>query len=100
MANAEVRINSIFDGILVEGKALAGGDQIKLTDNSGLVEFTLIRGTKVSVAIIGTDVVREITVPTTTTIKTFNLLDPDISTGDDIFKVQVPDIIVAERRSL
>jgi hypothetical protein len=60
------------------------------------VEFILPRGQKVTVAVAGTSLVRTITVPDR---ESFNLFDPDIA-DDDVFKVQVPLLVMAERRSL
>lgn len=100
IANREVRLHVGFNGTIVEGKVVAGTDINKLTDVNGRVEFNLIRGQKVTVAIIGTELARDIIVPTDATVKVFNLMDPDIVTGPDHFQVQVPNIITAERRSL
>lgn len=99
LRNVEVRLHSSFDGTIVDDRLVAGQDVVKLTDDTGHVEFILVRGQKVTVAISGTDIVREITVPTDSSVKIFKLLDPSIA-GDDVFKVQVPDIVFAERRSL
>ena len=100
IANQEVRLHVGFNGTLVEGKLVAGTDVKKLSDQNGRVEFNLVRGQQVTVAIIGTDLARDITVPTDSTVKTFNLLDPGIVSGPDHFQVQIPTIITAERRSL
>jgi hypothetical protein len=96
----QVRIYSPFSGIAFEGFNVAGSDVIKRTDEEGFVEFQLVRGQKVSVAIMGTDLVRDIIVPTDPDIKRFNLLDPAVGEGEDIFVVQVPSLIYAERRTL
>lgn len=99
LAYRQVRIHTNFNGVLVEGKLMAGGDLIGNTDLNGHVEFMLARGQKISVAVIGTDLVRDITVPTDTAVLAFNLLDPTLSTND-IFRVQVPELVYAERRTL
>jgi len=99
LRNVEVRVHTEFNGILVESKLMTGGDVIKLSDESGHVEFVLARGQLVTVAVMGTDLVRTITVPTDPAVTVFNLLDPTIA-GEDIFKVQIPNLIYAERRSL
>ena len=99
LRNQEVRVHSQFNGTIVEGMHLAGGDVIKLTDDDGYVSFTLVRGQRVAVAIIGTNLVRDILVPTDPTIQVFNLLDPNIA-SEDVFKVSVPDLIYAEQRTL
>lgn len=100
LQNVEVRLHGRFGGTLIDEKALAGEDLVQKTDSRGRVEFTLVRGQELSVSIIGTSIFRNIIVPTSSSVSIFNLLDPDISTGDDIFTVQVPVIISAERRSL
>lgn len=100
LAYRMVSVHNRFQGELVENKFIAGRDETKLTDTCGHASFTLVRGCTATVAISGTDVARDILVPTDPTVKTFNLLDPDVGTGEDVFKVQVPDIIYAERRSL
>lgn len=100
IANREVRLHIAFAGNIVDDKLVAGTDIVKLTDENGLVEFSLVRGQKVTVAIIGTNLARDIVVPTSSSVTTFNLLDPDIVTGPDHFQVQVPRITTAERRSL
>jgi len=96
LINQEVRVNMEFTGSLIADKLLAGGDLVKLTDAEGKVEFILPRGQKVSVAVAGTSLVRTITVPDR---ESFYLFDPDIA-DDDVFRVQVPDLVMAERRSL
>lgn len=82
------------------GKLVASQTLSKLTDRNGAAQFFLVRGVKVTVSIPGTDIVRDITVPTDPAVKVFGLLDAAVGDGDDVFKVQVPDIIYAERRSL
>lgn len=99
LVGQEVILHVEYNGILVDDKIVAGGSFIKATDENGHVEFTLARGQKVNVSIPGTDLRRTITVPTDATKFEFNLLDPSIS-GEDIFKVQVPNVVYAERRSL
>jgi hypothetical protein len=96
LINQEVRLHIGFTGQSFGDKTVAGGDLRALTDDTGKAEFLLPRSQKVGVAITGTTLVRTITVPDK---DTFNLLDPDLA-DDDIFRVQVPDIVVAERRSL
>jgi hypothetical protein len=99
LAFREVRIHGNFNGVLVEGKLMAGNDLVLRTDIDGHVEVVLVRGQKIAVAVIGTDLVRDITVPTDPTVLSFNLLDPALA-GPDIFKVQVPELVYAERRTL
>lgn len=99
LAFREIRIHTDFNGILVDGRVMAGGDIVVKTDVNGHVEVPLVRGQSIAVGIAGTDLVRDITVPTDPAVVTFNLMDPALA-GPDIFKVQVPDIIYAERRTL
>ena len=96
----QVRVHNTFRGATVDNRLVAGSDLIRRTDLDGHVEFQLVRGQRVSVAIMGTDLVRDITVPTNPEIKRFNLLDPAVSVGEDTFKVQIPQIVYAERRTL
>ena len=99
IVDQEVRLHSSFDGTIVDDHVIAGQDVIKKTDSAGHVEFTLVRGQKLTVAITGTDLIRTITVPSDSSVSTFMLLDPSIA-GEDVFKVRVPDVVFAERRSL
>ena len=100
LGNVEVSVYNAFRGELVEGKLVAGGQQAKITNQNGRVEFNLVRGTRVTVAISGTNIVRDIVVPTDPAVSIFQLLGADPPTGDDHWKVQVPNLIYAERRSL
>lgn len=99
LINQEVQLRSEFNGSLVDGKVMVGTTLSKLTDVDGHVEFTLVRGQKFGVAVAGTSLFRTITVPVDQTKSTFNLFDPDIA-DQDVFRVQVPELIVAERRTL
>lgn len=98
--NIEVSVYNAFRGDLVEGKLVSESSQRKITDSNGRVEFFLVRGTKLTVAISGTSIVRDIVVPTDPSVLIFPLLGADPGTGDDHWKVQVPDLVYAERRSL
>jgi hypothetical protein len=100
LQNQEVRLHVGFTGDEVDDKVVAGDDLVRSTDENGRVDFVLVRGLRVTVAVPGTDLSREIIVPTDSTISLFNLLDPTVVTGEDMFKVQVPDLVVAERRTL
>lgn len=97
---AEVRVYNEFSGLTPIAAVVTGGDLIEFTDESGHAEFSLIRGQKVTVSVQGTPLVRSVTVPTDPSVKLVDLLlDPSI--GDpDVFKAMVPDLIVAERRTL
>jgi len=96
----EVRVFAQHTSTIVDNRLMVGSDLIERSDAEGHVEFQLLRGQKVSVAIEGTPLTRDIVVPADTSIKRFNLLDPTVGAGDDAFKVQVPNIVYAERRSL
>lgn len=99
LQNVEVAVHNGYSHVMVEGKAIAGGQVTKLTDKNGRVEFSLVRGSKVTVAIVGTSIVRDIEVPTDTSVAVFGLLEGDVG-RDDVFSVQIPDIEFAQRRSL
>lgn len=99
LVNQEVRLHFRFNGAMVGDSVAVGGEQIGVTDADGRISFQLMRGQLVSVAIPGTNVVRDITVPTDPAVKTFNLLDPSIA-GEDVFKVVVPNLVYADRRTL
>jgi hypothetical protein len=99
LANRQVLIHSAYKGEFIDGNNFAGGSMGKLTDARGHVEFMLLRGVSVTVAIHGTGLVRDVTVPTDQSLAAFNLLDPAIGT-DDVFVVQVPKVNFAARRSL
>jgi hypothetical protein len=74
------------------------GAEVKLyTDQLGHAETMLVKGSKVVVSIAGTNIVREIVVPTTGT--EFKVNDA-IAAADDLFQIQIPDIPAAVRRTL
>lgn len=100
LRSVEVCVYNAFRGDIVEDKLVAEGQQSRCTDNDGHVEFSLVRGTKVTVAISGTSIVRDIEVPTDPELAVFSLLGKVSGVQDDVFVVQYPDIISAERRSL
>lgn len=95
----EVRLYSRFNGQLSNGRVVAGYAKNALTDKNGHVEFVLVCGLPITVAIAGTELVRDLIVPADPMITRFNLLDPSLGTND-VFKVQVPNISYATRRSL
>jgi len=68
------------------------------TDKLGWARVKLVRGARMTLSISGTNLAREILVPTEG--ESFDLLDPAISVDGDSFKVQIPNIVVGERRSL
>lgn len=99
LKNAEVQVapenkNSLVGDVLVADYAAT-----KSTDENGLVEFPLIRGLVVTVAIPGTHIQRRVTVPTDPAVTFFNLLDPALGVSD-AFKVAQPVLVAAERRTL
>jgi hypothetical protein len=100
LRSVEVTIYNSYHFNLVEDRLVTEGQQSRTTDNDGHVEFSLVRGTRVTVAISGTSIVRDIVVPTDPELSVFPLLGPEAAAGDDVFKVQVPVLIAAERRSL
>lgn len=66
------------------------------TDQAGHAETMLIKGALLDVAIPGTGIVRQITVPSSGT--EFNLMD-ELIAADDLFQIQTPDIPLTIRRS-
>jgi len=100
LSGQQVKVFNPLKGELIEGKLVTGREQVRLTDKNGHVSFNLVRGAKYTVAITGTSIVRDIIAPTDPAVKIFPLLGEDVGTQDDVFKVQVPDIIFAERRTL
>lgn len=99
-ANQEVLVYTRMDGQIIDGKVLVPSEPARLlSDTNGHVELMLVRGTKITVAVAGTDIVRDIEVPTDDSVSSFNLLDPTKG-SNDVFKVQVPVLEYAARRSL
>lgn len=99
IANRSVLVYLRLQGTQIEGKAVVGGSSRGWTDKAGHAEFLLPRGARISVSIAGTDLSRDIDVPTDPAITTFDLLDPNFG-KDDLFAVQQPNIPFAARRSL
>lgn len=98
--NLLVQLHSSTQTALVEGRLVAGASQAKLSDADGHVEFSMVRGVSYTVSIASTDVVRDVLAPVDPATLTFNMLGGGSSIVNDAFKVQVPDIVYAERRSL
>lgn len=94
----EVRLYSRFNGQLSNGRVVAGYSKNALTDKDGHAEFELVRGLPLTAAVAGTTLVRDLVVPTDPLVTRFNLLDPALGTND-VFKVQVPNVPYATRRS-
>lgn len=96
--SVEVAIFPVVGG-LIDGKVVTGGRLSKLTDENGRAEFTLVRGQEVDVVVVGTDIVRRVLPPEDADTDTFNMFDASYGTQEDYFKVRVPNIVFAERRS-
>ena len=99
LSDVRVRVFTTPQLNQVDGFLITGGALEAITGNDGTAQFSLVRGTAVTVAIDGTDLVREIVVPSDTEEGLFNLLDPSIG-PDDYFRVKQPNIEYAQRRSL
>jgi hypothetical protein len=100
LVGRRVSVYSPTRGSLVENRLVTGQQDSKLTDRNGNVEFTLVRGVRYTVSIAGTDIVRDIVAPEDPTVKSFPLLGAAFGTVDDVFTVQVPNVVYAERRSI
>ena len=68
------------------------------TDRLGRASTLLIRGARLTLSVAGTNLAREILVPQDG--QSFDLLDPNVSVDNDAYKVQIPNILVGEVRSL
>ena len=84
---------------MVEGKLVTGVQQAVRTDTQGRARFTLIRGVHYTVSVSGTDIVRQVAAPTDPAIAVFSLLDPAVGIQDDLFTVDRPKLVYAEKRS-
>jgi hypothetical protein len=100
LMDCEVRVGNSFKGQVIGGKVIAGTSDVKRTDSNGRVEFLLVRGQQVTVAIVGTSLVKDVIPPTDPAVTIFNLLDPALGPQQDYFRVRVPEIAVADRRNL
>jgi hypothetical protein len=100
VVNAEVTVYGASRAVMVDGKLVMWEPTMKRTDKNGRVEFMLVRGISATVSISGSSVVRDIVVPTDEDILVFNLLGSEAGATDDNFKVVVPQLTYAERRSL
>lgn len=99
LSGVQVRVfnrKGLFEksGLLVAGRQLQ-----TITKEDGRAEFQLVRGMEVEVAVDGTSLVRQITVPEDPAEGVFNLLDPSIG-PDDYFRVKQPHIEYAYKRTL
>jgi len=95
----EVLLYNEFNGYQREGKTVVGGPLRLLTDDAGHAEALIARGSRITVAIGGTPLARDILVPTDTSIESLNLLS-SANGRNDVFTVQVPNLNYAVRRSL
>lgn len=100
LADCEVRVGNGFKGQVIGGRVVAGTTDVKRTDKNGRVEFLLVRGQQVTVAIVGTSLVKDVIPPTDPAVTIFNLLDPALGPQQDYFRVRVPEMAVADRRNL
>lgn len=99
VADLEVKVRLKSATTLLGGVLVVGSQSTVRTDSSGRAEFYLPRGAEVTVVLTGTTIARDVTVPSDPDLASFNLLDAAYGT-DDAFKVQVPDLEFANRRSL
>ncbi len=100
VVGTEVSVRNPFNGSLVDGKLVVGADLVLRSDAAGHVEFSLVRGQKYSVAVSGTNLVKEVTTPTDPGVTSFMLFDPAYSTQEDYFRARVPQIPIMERRNI
>ncbi len=98
--NRQVIVTNSFTNKSVKPDVVVSGTYADVrTDKNGYAALYLVRGIEVTIAIHGTNMVRNITVPTDPAQQTFNMLGPDL--GDqDAFSVAVPEIPYATRRTL
>ena len=87
--------NDYVPGLVTESIGVLGRTVEMVTDQAGHAEMLLVKGSTVSVTIVGTGISRQIVVPSTSS---FDVMD-EIATADDLFEIQVPDIPAAVRRS-
>jgi hypothetical protein len=99
LANRAILLTSTFKGSSVEGKVVVDAPMQQLTDMEGHVEFLLVRGQSFTVAVAGTNIVRDFSTPLDQGVVSFDMLDPAYS-SDDVFNVQKQEINFASRRSL
>jgi hypothetical protein len=92
----EVLVHNDYTSQLKGEYTIVGGPERYLTDSDGYVEVPLVRGLVISVGLVGTNLLRKVTVPTDPSVTKFNLLDPKYGV-DDAFTVQQADLPYAER---
>ena len=98
--NIEVTVYNKYSTLPVDGRLVVEGTVRMVTDSEGHAEVYLLRGAKVTVSISGTAITRDVTVPSDPTTSTFSLLGSEVGAQDDAFRVQVPVLNYAARRSL
>lgn len=98
-ATQEVTVFSSYKAGLLHDAMIVGGPERFLTDANGYVEFPLLRGAVFDIGLVGSPMIRRVTVPTDTTVLKFNVFDPDYG-QDDNFTVQRADIPYAQRTTL
>lgn len=100
LANQEVLLSvSDTQGLQVSGSTVIGNTSKLLTDSTGYAQVLLVRNTKVTVAIGGTALARDVCIPTDPSITSLDLLSPSVG-RDDLFSVQAPVLDFAVRRTL
>lgn len=97
--NQEVLISTAdTQGLQVGGATILGSNTKLLTDNTGRAQILLTRGIKVTVAIGGTGLARDVCIPGDPSVLTLDLLSSSVG-RDDLFAVQAPVLDYAVRRS-
>lgn len=99
VAGQSILLYNRFKGDQVEGTIVAGAPVHLLTDDNGHAEVLLVRGLKITMALAGTTLVRDIDVPSDQSVQSFDMLDPAYGT-DDLFKAKIPNLDYAVRRTL
>jgi hypothetical protein len=99
MVNRKILIQYSNQYLTVSGKTvLAGADEAE-TDETGYVDFPIVRGLRFTMAVAGTQMARDLTAPTDPSVEDFDMFDPALGT-DDVWKVQQPNLDFAVRRTL
>lgn len=86
-------VAAVSDPMSLSGFLVTGWTRVIETDESGFIQFALVRGLKVRVAIEGTKFVREFTVPDAAT---FDILQA-MSDSPDSFTIQTTPALVTRR---
>jgi hypothetical protein len=95
LPNQQIHIFNLFEPSIRSTYAVFGMDEYFKTDADGYAEISLVRGSLVEVAWVGTPVRRRVRVPVTGS--EFDLLDASLA--DDNFGIHQPAIRLLERRS-